>query len=50
MSVTRQKYYIVDYGHKTFSVVFTKLEDAEKEREKLIKAGHQVKIKIGYRA
>ena len=45
----RQKFYIVDWGDKIYASVFTKLEDAEKERENYLKQGYRVKIKIGYR-
>ena len=47
--MTRQKFYIVTYGHKIYSIVCNKLEEAEKHREKLLAQGHAVKIKVGYR-
>lgn len=47
--MTRQKFYIVDYGDILYSDIYTKLSDAEKEKQRLTKEGYEVKIKIGYK-
>lgn len=45
----RQKFYVVTYGDKIYSKVFTKLCDAEKERNSLLAQGKEVKIKVAYK-
>lgn len=49
MKKTKQKFYIVDYGHNLYVNLHNTLKSAEKDKKSLIKEGYVVEIKVGYK-